>query len=366
MHSLLNILVSDYHRVKYCFRFPARRQSSVQVPWCLAVLRHATRDLVWAAPPEKETPGKCLLGHVICWAAELYMSDTRDRIAVLEHGEQELLTRWVARHTAPVAARLRGRPRVEAVLVRREVELPGLARSVPRAPWARRPVWCARPRRLRLVDSGRRPGPGGHPAVDWTSVVGRTVGEAVHASIVLAIAGAWDGVGHSLEGGTEYHLIIITHHESALTWSGVGVGGLGGLEAGVGEAGGPQHPGAGMVRAQRPREVSSWQRPRARVVQTEPGAVLAAGPAAVRVVVLNTGWCQFTAKFAQYFHLHCVHAGRLLLGLHLELCPGEAAGHGGAEEDVDAEHQQEEDPEHHAEPQQPARAQLAVARVGWG
>ena len=66
MHSLLNILVSDYHRVKYCFRFPARRQSSVQVPWCLAVLRHATRDLVWAAPPEKETPGKCLLGHVIC------------------------------------------------------------------------------------------------------------------------------------------------------------------------------------------------------------------------------------------------------------------------------------------------------------
>ena len=46
--------------------------------------------------------------------------------------------------------------------------------------------------------------------------------------------------------------------------------------------------------------------------------------------------------------------------------PGAGAGHGGAEEDVDAEHQQEEDPEHHAEPQQPARAQLAVARVGWG
>ena len=162
-------------------------------------------------------------------------------------------------------------------------------------------------------------------------------------------------------------LVIHYHHESALTWSGVGVVGLGCLEAGVGEAGGPQHPGAGMVRAQRPREVSSGQRPRARVVQAEPGAVLAARPAAVRVVVLRTD-CQLelSTKFSQYFHLHCVHAGRLLLRLHLELCPGEAAGHGGAEEDVDAEHQQEEHPEHHAQPQQPARAQLAVPRVGWG
>ena len=65
------------------------------------------------------------------------------------------------------------------------------------------------------------------PGIDWSFI------------------GGWDGI------------LSHYHHESALTWSGVGVGGLGGLEAGVGEAGGPQHPGAGMVRAQRPREVSS-------------------------------------------------------------------------------------------------------------
>ena len=131
------------------------------------------------------------------------------------------------------------------------------------------------------------------------------------------------------------------------TWSGVWVCGLG-LEAGVGggEAGGAEDPGAGVVRTQGAAEVSCGQRPGPGVVQAEPAAVLAAWPWSVGVIVL-----------------HGVHAGRLVLGLHLDLGPREGAGHGGAEEDVDTEHDQEQHPEHHAEPQQPARPQLAVTGV---
>ena len=67
--------------------------------------------------------------------------------------------------------------------------------------------------------------------------------------------------------------LLICH----VTWSGVGVCGLG-LEAGVGwrEAGRAKDASAGVVRPQRPAEVSSGQRPRARVVEAEPAAVLAA------------------------------------------------------------------------------------------
>ena len=106
------------------------------------------------------------------------------------------------------------------------------------------------------------------------------------------------------------------------TWSGVWVGWLC-LEAGVGgrEAGRAEDAGAGVVRTKRPAEVGSWQGPGARVVEAEPAAVLAAWPGPVGVEVLDG-----------------VHTGRLVLGLHLDLGPGEGAGHGGAEEDVDTEH----------------------------
>ena len=43
-------------------------------------------------------------------------------------------------------------------------------------------------------------------------------------------------------------------------------------------------PGAGVLRSQRPRRL---QRPGARMIQAEPAPVLAAGPAAVGVVILN-------------------------------------------------------------------------------
>ena len=42
------------------------------------------------------------------------------------------------------------------------------------------------------------------------------------------------------------------------------------------------------------------------------------------------------------------------------LGPGEAAGHGRAEEDVDTKHDKEEDPEDDTKPEEPTRTQLAV------
>ena len=80
-----------------------------------------------------------------------------------------------------------------------------------------------------------------------------------------------------------------------------------------------------------------------------PASILWAWPGSVGIVVLD-----------------CVDTGGLLLGLQLHLGgPGEVAGHGRAEEYVDAEHDEEEDAEHDTEPEQPGGAQVAVPGVGW-
>ena len=94
-------------------------------------------------------------------------------------------------HGHPVAAGLRGRPGVEAVLVRSQVKLTGLPRSVTRASWPRRPVWRAWPRSLGRVDSRGGPGPSGQAIVDRTTIVSNTIGHTVHAAIVLPISGSW-------------------------------------------------------------------------------------------------------------------------------------------------------------------------------
>ena len=55
--------------------------------------------------------------------------------------------------------------------------------------------------------------------------------------------------------------------------------------------------------------------------------------------------------------------GLLLVRAGDDVGPCAGAGHGGAEEDVDAEHDEEKNTEHHAQPEKPAGAQLAVAGV---
>ena len=44
----------------------------------------------------------------------------------------------------------------------------------------------------------------------------------------------------------------------------------------------------------------------------------------------------------------------------------EGACHGGAEEDIDTEHDEEEDSEDDTEPEEPGGAQLAVSSGSWG
>ena len=57
-------------------------------------------------------------------------------------------------------------------------------------------------------------------------------------------------------------------------------------------------------------------------------------------------------------YLYSENAAGLVLGVRLR--PGEGAGHGGAEEHVDQQHHQEQDTEHHAQPQQPGGTQLTA------
>ena len=100
---------------------------------------------------------------------------------------------------------------------------------------------------------------------------------------------------------------------------------LGVLQAGVGHAGGAEDPGAGMVWAKGSARVHSTEWSSTRVVKTEPTAVLTTRPAPVRIIVL-----------------HSVHTGGLLLH-HVNISPGEWAGHGGAEKHINTEHHKEED-----------------------
>ena len=160
MHSLKKFR-SLYHR--HCFHF-------------LSLHVHIIRESLWHVRTET--------GHVTrdlaaCTGARYAC---RDMILHVTHA-------WP--HCHPVAAGLRGRPRVEAVLVWSQVKLTGLPRSVTRTAWPRRPVWRAWPRSLGRVDSRGRPGPGGQATVDRAAIVSNTIGYAVHATIVLSISGSW-------------------------------------------------------------------------------------------------------------------------------------------------------------------------------
>ena len=99
------------------------------------------------------------------------------------------------RHPGPhgnsVAAALTGWPRVEAVLVRRQVELSGLTGSVSGpSPGPRGPHGGPGPRGLWLVNCRGWPGPCGQPVVDWTSVIAvvATIGNSIGHPIVFSIS----------------------------------------------------------------------------------------------------------------------------------------------------------------------------------
>jgi hypothetical protein len=94
----------------------------------------------------------------------------------------------------PVAAGLTSWPGVEAVLIRRQVKLAGLAGAVSSAgPRTRRAIGRARPRRgRRLVDGGGRSRPSGEAGIDGAVVImeaGQPV-TACRAVAVLSVAGA--------------------------------------------------------------------------------------------------------------------------------------------------------------------------------
>ena len=296
-------------------------------------------------------------------------------------------------HGYSVAAGLGGGSGVETVLVRSQVKLTSLARPVPRTcSWARSSVgcawswWC-----LWLIDSWGRSGSSGHTIVYRTTIVCSIDHPSIaQPTIVLAIPGACN-IGllvnmirensaqqsahwfvHSGWSVCRVMIVVFTKHQILITgglstWSGVGVGWLaGGLETGVGEAGRTQDSGARMLWSQGSAQVSSWQWSGAGMVQTEPAPVLWPGPAPVWIILLD---CVHWGCLLLRLQLHCVRPEDEeeieLLTPEIVLLPGEWAGHGGAEEDVDAEHDEEQDSEHYTQPQQPGGSQLTVSRVGW-
>ena len=155
--------ILDLFITEHCFHF-------------LSLHVHIIRGALWHVKTEA--------GHVTLVLAPETRDTSRRRDMTLH-----VTHAWP--HGHPVAAGLRGRPGVEAVLVRSQVKLTGLPRSVTRAPWPRRPVWRAWPRSLGRVDSRGGPGASGQAIVDRTTIVSNTIGHTVHAAIVLPISGSW-------------------------------------------------------------------------------------------------------------------------------------------------------------------------------
>ena len=141
--------------------------------------------------------GSCLGVTIIqsTWHRKLGMQHVTDTWPCLRP-DMELHVGHAGPHSNSVTAGLWGGAGVEAVLVRSEVKLTGLARPVTRTcSWARSSVWCAWSWGcLWLVYCRWRAGSCRDSIVNRTSIVCSIYQSASidHPSIVLAISGAWN------------------------------------------------------------------------------------------------------------------------------------------------------------------------------